>query len=90
MPSPITLTQIAKATAEWEDTYILAADVIGVEIMANGYQRYKRGDGVTAWSALPYLDRVYSESDSGGSSGGTCGCEAIPYSQLLTMINEMF
>lgn len=62
MSSPISLTQIAKASAEWESTYILAADVIGIEIMENGYQRYKRGDGVTAWSALPYLDRIYFET----------------------------
>lgn len=30
------------------------------------------------------------KGEPGKNGDGACGCEAIPYSQLLTMINEMF
>lgn len=55
----ITRKQIEKTTAEWESQNpTLAADAIGVEIMSTGYLRYKRGDGVSAWKSLPYLDKI--------------------------------
>lgn len=55
----ITREQIEKTTAEWEiQNPTLADNVIGVEIMSTGYLRYKRGNGVSAWKSLPYLDKI--------------------------------
>lgn len=55
----ITREQIEKTTAEWTaDNPVLSADVIGIEVTTTGYNRFKRGDGVTEWSALPYLDKI--------------------------------
>lgn len=60
MTIPINQSQIAHTTAEWQSLNpTLAADVIGIEIMSNGYNRYKRGDGSTAWLSLAYIDKVY-------------------------------
>lgn len=58
---PIDNNQIAKTTAQWESLNpVLAVDVIGIEVMSNGYNRFKRGNGSTAWKSLPYLDKVYN------------------------------
>lgn len=55
----ITREQIEKTTAEWESQNpTLADNVIGVEIMSTGYLRYKRGNGVSVWKSLPYLDKI--------------------------------
>lgn len=60
MTLPINNTQIVHTTAEWQSLNpTLAADVIGIEVMSNGYNRYKRGDGSTAWLSLAYIDKVY-------------------------------
>lgn len=62
MTLPINQSQIAHTTAEWQSLNpILALDSIGIEVMSNGYNRYKRGDGVTAWLSLPYIDKVYKQ-----------------------------
>lgn len=61
MTIPINNEQIAKTTAQWESLNpVLAVDVIGIEVMSNGYNRFKRGNGSTAWKSLPYLDKVYN------------------------------
>ena len=61
MPLPINNNQIAKTTEQWKSLNpVLAVDVIGIEVMSNGYNRFKRGNGKVAWNALPYLDKVYN------------------------------
>lgn len=61
----ISLSQVEKTTEEWNSSNpILAQDAIGVEVMDNGYNRFKRGDGVTAWKSLPYIDKVYGGDGS--------------------------
>lgn len=63
----ITREQIEKTTAEWEtQNPTLAADVIGIEVTTTGYNRFKRGNGVTAWANLAYLDKVPPSTSSGG------------------------
>lgn len=63
----ITKKQIEKTTAEWAaDNPVLSADVIGIEVTTTGYNRFKRGDGVTAWANLAYLDKVPPSTSSGG------------------------
>lgn len=64
----ITREQIEKTTAEWESQNpTLAADVIGIEITSTGYLRYKRGNGSSVWSALPYLDKIPPSVGGGGN-----------------------
>lgn len=64
----ITREQIEKTTAEWESQNpTLAADVIGIEVTTTGYLRYKRGNGSSAWSALPYLDKIPPSVGGGGN-----------------------
>lgn len=64
MTLPINQSQIAHTTAEWQSLNpVLALDVIGIEIMSNGYNRYKRGDGATVWLSLPYIDKQYPIAD---------------------------
>lgn len=62
MTLPFNQSQIAHTTAEWTSLNpILTLNTIGIEVMTNGYNRYKRGDGVTAWLSLPYIDKVYKQ-----------------------------
>lgn len=62
MTLPIEKAQIAKTAAQWTALNpVLALDVIGIEVMTNGYNRYKRGDGSTTWNSLSYIDKVYSD-----------------------------
>jgi len=64
MSTPIENSQTEHTTAEWASLNpVLALNVIGVEIMSNGYNRYKRGDGVTHWASLPYIDKQYPLAD---------------------------
>lgn len=60
MSLPIENSQIEHTTAEWTSLNpVLALNVIGVEVMSNGYNRYKRGDGATHWASLSYLKQEY-------------------------------
>lgn len=60
----ITREQIEKTTAEWAaENPVLSADAIGIEVTTSGYNRFKRGDGVTAWGDLPYLDNIPPSPD---------------------------
>lgn len=64
MTLPINNAQIAHTTTEWQSLNpVLTPDAIGIEIMSNGYNRYKRGDGTTAWLSLPYIDKQYPIAD---------------------------
>lgn len=59
MSIPLFSTQIEKTTAEWDtENPILGEDVIGIEIMSNGFNRFKRGNGIDHWSLLPYIDKI--------------------------------
>ena len=59
MSIPLFSTQIEKTTAEWDtENPVLGEDVIGIEIMSNGFNRFKRGNGVDPWKRLPYLDKI--------------------------------
>lgn len=59
MSIPLFSTQIEKTTAEWDtENPILREDVIGIEVMSNGFNRFKRGNGTDPWSRLPYLDKI--------------------------------
>ena len=59
MSIPLFSTQIEKTTAEWDtENPVLGEDVIGIEIMSNGFNRFKRGNGVNPWNRLPYLDKI--------------------------------
>lgn len=59
MTVPAFLTQIDKTTEQWNrEDPVLIRDQIGIEVMSNGYNRFKRGDGVRKWSELPYLDKL--------------------------------
>ena len=50
-------TQITKTSSEWvTDNPILGKDIIGVEITPGNTLRYKRGDGITTWDGLNYID----------------------------------
>lgn len=59
MSIPLFSTQIEKTTVEWDtENPVLGEDVIGIEIMSNGFNRFKRGNGVNPWNRLPYLDKI--------------------------------
>ncbi len=50
-------TQVTKTSSEWvTDNPILGKDIIGVEITPGNTLRYKRGDGITTWDGLNYID----------------------------------
>ena len=52
-------TQVTKTSSEWvTDNPILGKDIIGVEITPGNTLRYKRGDGITTWDGLNYIDIV--------------------------------
>lgn len=59
MTIPLFAQQIEKTTAAWNnENPILGNDVIGIETMSNGFNRFKRGNGVDSWKNLPYLDKI--------------------------------
>ena len=59
MSIPLFSTQIEKTTAEWDtENPVLGENVIGIEIMSNGFNRFKRGNGIDHWSLLPYIDKI--------------------------------
>lgn len=59
MSIPLFSNQIEKITAEWDtENPVLGEDVIGIEVMSNGFNRFKRGNGTDPWSRLPYLDKI--------------------------------
>lgn len=59
MSIPLFLTQIEKTTAEWDtENPVLGENVIGIEIMSNGFNRFKRGNGIDHWRLLPYIDKI--------------------------------
>lgn len=59
MTIPALLKQLDKTTAQWKaEDPVLDRDQIGIEVMSNGYNRFKRGDGVKRWTELPYLDKL--------------------------------
>ena len=59
MNIPLFEKQIEKTTAEWNsENNVLGEDVIGIEVMSNGFNRFKRGNGTDSWSRLPYLDKI--------------------------------
>jgi hypothetical protein len=57
-----------KTTAEWEvETRILLAGEPAIEVLEDGTEKEKRGDGVSLWADLPYV------SGGGGGGGGESG-----------------
>ena len=59
MSIPLFSSQIEKTTAEWDtENPVLGENVIGIEIMSNGFNRFKRGNGIDHWSLLPYIDKI--------------------------------
>jgi len=102
MTIPINQSQIARTTAQWTSLNpILALDSIGIEVMSNGYNRYKRGDGVTVWLSLPYIDKVYKQdiliddipTDGSGSpvaSNGVYDALAGKQDKITNTANRLF